>query len=68
MSDVPELLSTSEAAAVLHVSRDTVVRLVHAGSLRYVDLSTGNRPRIRIRRDDLAAWIEQHTKTEGAGT
>lgn len=66
---IARLLSTSEAAAVLGVSRDTVVRLVHAGSLPVVDVSaTGNkRRRIRVDEADLADWIARH-KTIAAAT
>jgi excisionase family DNA binding protein len=61
------LLTTTEAGHVLGVSRDSVLRLIRSGGLRVVDVSTGGRPRLRIRDDDLDAWIDAHTAPASTG-
>ena len=58
----PLLVTTSEAAEALAVSRDTILRLVRAGRLAAVDVSTGQqRPRLRIRYADLQAFADTGT-------
>ncbi len=59
------LLTTSEAAQMLSVSRDTILRHVHSGPLPYVDVSAKGEKRKRIRIDtaDLDTWIAAHKIT-----
>jgi excisionase family DNA binding protein len=58
------LLSTADAADVLGVSRDTILRHVKAGSLPFVDVAaSGERERIRIDEADLDTWIAEHKRT-----
>lgn len=54
------LYSIAAAADQLSVSRDTVYRFVNAGVLRSVDMGI-NRQMLRIRHDDLVAFIEGRT-------
>lgn len=56
------LYSVAEAASQLSVSRDTVYRFVNAGVLRAVDMGI-DRQLLRIRHDDLVAFIEGRTVT-----
>ena len=51
-----ELLSTTETAHVLQVSRQTVVRLVDAGELKCMQLRPGS-PR-RIPKKELQRYIQ----------
>jgi excisionase family DNA binding protein len=58
------LMTTTEAAQELRVSRDTIVRLIHAGQLPYVNVATGTRrARIRLLASDVEAWARQHRQT-----
>lgn len=56
-TEAPLLLTQGEAAALLGVSRNTVVRLVERGALTRVHLAPGMRP--RVRRDEVIALAEK---------
>lgn len=60
-----KVLNMEEAAERLGVGRRTVYRLIAQGELRAVNVSpsgaAGRRPRMRVREDDLAAFIESRT-------
>lgn len=58
------LLSVPAAAQRLGVSRDSVYRMIHAGQLAAVDVSTTpgiGRTHIRIRSDEVERLIETRT-------
>lgn len=59
------VLDLNEIGKRLGVGRRTVYRLIAAGDLRAVNVSppgsAGKRPRMRVREDDLAAFIESRT-------
>jgi excisionase family DNA binding protein len=52
-----QLLSIQETAAILDVSRKLVSKWIHSGALPAIRLGPGQRL-IRIRQDDLEAFIE----------
>ena len=53
--DLPEILSPSEAAAYLRLSRSTVYNLIHEGDLPFHRL----RGACRIHRNDLDAFLKR---------
>lgn len=55
------LLTPAEAGKRLAVSESTVRRYIASGQLPRVDLNDHGRPRVRVRSDDLDAFIEQRT-------
>lgn len=55
------LLTVPETARRLGVQRNTVYRLINSRALRTVNVAASGKPRIRIREDDLAAFIESRT-------
>jgi excisionase family DNA binding protein len=57
----PQLLTIPEAAAALRCSKRHVYDLVARGELRPVDIGNG-RSKTRIRPDDLAAYVDRHTR------
>lgn len=63
-----QLLTIPEVMARLRVkSKDTVYVLIASGDLRVTDISaTGQRPRSRVREDDLQKFIDARTRTAGA--
>ncbi len=61
----PQLLTLKEVGTRLGISHDSVQRLVTAGSLAVVDVSTGTRPRLRISESALAAFIAARTIPAG---
>jgi len=61
------LYTVLETAGFLGCSDQHVYRLIAAGELRTVDIATptgrrAGRPKIRIRSDDLAAYIDRRTR------
>jgi excisionase family DNA binding protein len=61
-----KLYTTAEAAEILGVASITVWRWVNAGRIRAVDLSTGDRAKLRIREDDLQKFIDDRTLEQSA--
>lgn len=55
LEDLPELLTYGQVAAQLGVSESKVKRLTYSGDLPAVNVGVGSR---RVRRDDLAAYID----------
>lgn len=57
------LLTVREAGDMLGISRSSVYELIHSGQLRVVNVATlgSSRPRFRVRRDDLQAFVDAHT-------
>lgn len=55
-----EVLTVDEAAERLRVGRRTVYRLIAQGDLRTVNVAAKG-TRIRLREDDVAAFIEART-------
>lgn len=55
---LPPLLSLSETAEYLQVSERTVRRYITTGRLLAHKLSAAPQGRVRIHRDDLAAFLE----------
>jgi excisionase family DNA binding protein len=62
-STCTELLSIPETAKALRCHRDHVYTLIAAGELRAVDIAAGRRPKTRVRSDDLADYIDRHTRS-----
>lgn len=62
-----DLLTIPAAAARLKCSDMHVYRLIARGELRAVDISDPGvkRSKTRVRTDDLAAYIESHTRVAG---
>lgn len=47
-------------------SKDTVYALISSGALRVTDIAaTGQRPRSRVREDDLQRFIDARTRAAG---
>ena len=54
-----KLLSVTEAMAVTHLARCTIMKYIHDGKLPATNLSYGNkRPRWGIREDDLEQFVK----------
>jgi excisionase family DNA binding protein len=53
----PRLLTTDEVAERLQVNRKTVYRLIWAGQLPAVKLASRGRGALRVREDELEAWL-----------
>lgn len=51
-------LTSEQAAEVLGVDSNTIRRRVHEGKIRWSNIGTPERPRIRISEDDLHAYME----------
>ena len=64
-----ELRTVPSAADFLGCSEMHVYRLIAAGELRAVDISSpgAGRTKTRIRNDDLAAYIERQTRVAPTG-
>jgi excisionase family DNA binding protein len=60
------LSTPAEAAQRLRVGIRTVYRLVESGDLRAVNVAAKGGTRLRIREDDLAAFIETRTASATA--
>ena len=58
------LLTIPQAADKLEIAPNTVYKLIASGDLRAVDMTVpgAKRPKTRIRRDDLEAFIEARTR------
>ncbi|NWL32949.1 hypothetical protein DM791_08570 [Paenarthrobacter nitroguajacolicus] len=63
---VTALLSVVDAAEVLGVSKHYVQDRINAGELRIVELATNVRQKIRVRADDLQAFIDNRTSAGAA--
>ena len=65
-----QLLTVPGAAEFLGCSEVHIYRLIAAGQLRTVDISSAGaqRTKTRIRNDDLAAYIERRTRGAGGRT
>lgn len=59
------LLTIPQTREQLGCSENHVYRLIASGQLRAVDIRPrgSKRPKTRIRRDDLHAFIDAHTRT-----
>lgn len=60
----PLLLTIPQTAEKLSVATNTVYRLIACGDLRAVDMTVpgAKRPKTRVRRDDLEAFIDARTR------
>ena len=62
-----EMLTPSEAARRLSVSRGHLMNLIRAGHLKAIDVGAGKKlPRYRIDSRDLEHYIESHGATRGS--
>lgn len=59
--DAVRLYSVKAAAELLSLSTMTVRRRIDSGELRAVHVGGGDKPRFRVRADDLQEYIDQHT-------
>ena len=56
----PDYITTAEICKRLALSRAAVTRLLHAGRIRHLDVSTGQkRKRFRILRSDFEKFLEE---------
>lgn len=62
------LLTVTDAAEMLGVSRHYVYRRINDGTLRSVQLGTGASSKTRVRESDLAAFIDDRTTGPARGT
>ena len=63
-----QLLSMPEAAEILSCSASHIYTLIARGHLRPVELSASTqRPKTRVRSDDLQAYIERQTRIVPVG-
>lgn len=51
-------LTTPEVAKLLRVSSDKVLNWIRKADLKAINISEGNRPRYRIRREDLDLFLK----------
>lgn len=59
-----QIMSTSEVAACLHVSRQTVDRYIREGRLRARLLKVGRRGTYQIRRSDFLAFVTRYVRDD----
>ena len=59
-----EILSASEVAAALHVSRQTVDRYIREGKLRARMIKVGERGTYQIRRSDFVAFVKRYVRDD----
>lgn len=55
-------LTTKQAAAEMGVSPQTVLRWINTRGLKAHDIGVSGRPRMRIKADDLDAWVKDPNK------
>lgn len=55
----PGLLLPAEVAEQLRTGRNYVYRRIADGTLKHINIGTAERPKFRIRPEDLAAFVEQ---------
>lgn len=61
-----ELLSPKELSKMLNVSLCTILRMIHAGRLPAVEVSTSSKRRLfRVYREDMEAWLRKHRSLTG---
>ena len=56
------LLTTSEIAATLRVSRQTVTAWIRAGRLRAIAITVGARPTYRVRQADFQEFVRRYVR------
>jgi excisionase family DNA binding protein len=54
----PGLLLPAEVAEQLRTGRNYVYRRIADGTLKHINIGTPERPKFRIRPEDLAAFVE----------
>lgn len=59
-----DILSASEVAAVLHVTRQTVGRWIRDGKLRARMIRTGQRGTYQIRRSDVVEFVRRYVRDD----
>lgn len=57
-----DLITTSEMAAALHVSRQTVTRWIREGRIRHREVKVGQVARYQVRRSDFAAFVKRYVR------
>jgi excisionase family DNA binding protein len=57
-----QLWTVAEAAERLHISANALRGFIAGGELRFVDVGSPRRPRLRIRDEDLTELIEARTR------
>ena len=58
-------LTTAQAAEIVGVKPTTMRTLINEGGIRWTDIGRG-RPRIRIKEDDLRAWMDARATERAA--
>lgn len=66
MTRAPDLLSIPTVARRLDISRDQVYKLIRSREIRTVDVGAEGSARLRVREDDLLAFIEKRTASTDA--
>ena len=59
-----EIMTASEVAAALHLSRQTVDRYIREGKLRARKIKVGNRGNYQIRRSDFLAFVKRYIEND----
>lgn len=64
----PDYLTPPAVARMLGCAPDSIVAYIRRGQLRAVNLGHAIRPRWRIHRDDLRAWLDSRSNQRPAMT
>ncbi|MBQ6344005.1 MAG: helix-turn-helix domain-containing protein [Anaerolineaceae bacterium] len=59
----PEIMKGNEVSEVLHIGRDKMNRLINEGQIKVLKFGSS----IRIRKQDLIEYIENHSKSSMEG-
>jgi excisionase family DNA binding protein len=59
-------LSTAEAAKVIGISSSHMSRLLNDGLIRYSNIGTGSRAKLRILEDDVREFMDQRAGRPGS--
>ena len=59
-------LTTEDAAVIVGVKGNTLRRAIHRGEIRWINIGTPERPRVRISEADLHAWMDSRASSPAA--
>lgn len=55
--DLPQMMTVDELAEFVGMSRNGVAEHIRIGRLRAFNICPGKRPKFRVMRDDIVAWL-----------